>query len=301
MLLCSLVLPSVAHAVCYNPMEDNGAGGCVFKPAHHECGKTTSATNFASPVAPEITGANADLKFDNTINKKLACCMNVFGLTDPFAKFDCIQNSKDSYTDFNALWSSSDDLLYDGGQMNAILLLNGGGKPITGFYGLNGGRCDEFSEFAASGPIQPYRVGTGATPIDSTIPLPPSLPYDEIKSKIGKSFPSTVIHYKRCPILVRAAIMATCPMNPVLPIAQKTAVLTSGGVARTRCSAAGNIMIQIRMEQIYEIEGQVRLQPYDTMIERSQAGSISTQMLIQQKLGYACEPGTSRKNNVCVY
>ncbi|MCC5758143.1 hypothetical protein, partial [Klebsiella pneumoniae] len=93
--------------------------------------------------------------FNNAINKKLACCLNSFKTGDTYAKFDCIENAKTAVTDFDTLWASSDSTT-EGNQMNAFILAGPNGKPLTGFYTMEGVRCNEFSEFA--GPLQPAKV-----------------------------------------------------------------------------------------------------------------------------------------------
>jgi hypothetical protein len=143
------------------------------------------ACDATSPISPTNATGGA-LSFANVINKKLACCMNNYlppppsgtpipGETQTSAdvKFDCIDNTAKA-TDFNTLWSSSDDALSGtnqgtGGQINALLLASANGKPLTGFYTEAGARCNEFSEFDAQG-IHPGTINPSAGRLSKRLP-----------------------------------------------------------------------------------------------------------------------------------
>ena len=108
----------------------------------------------ASIVSNNVSGFDPVVKFNSVVNKKLACCLNEFGSVGSPVKFDCVQPIR-NYRDFNELWSASDPIT-DGGQINAILMVDSNGNPVSGFYGLNGVRCSEFSEFG--GDIVPAKI-----------------------------------------------------------------------------------------------------------------------------------------------
>jgi hypothetical protein len=166
---------------CAPPMEpvfSSNAITCQFIQAHHTCDDGTSSGNpsVVSTNAHPLTGTSAQ-KFDNTVNKRLACCLNQFDPNNPnaFQKFDCVDNSTTSYSTFNDLWSSSTE-----GFSNAIALTNASGQSVTGFYGLDGTRCGEFSEFAGQitttkvnqsiqSAQQNLAAGGGATSIDTCL------------------------------------------------------------------------------------------------------------------------------------
>jgi len=295
---------------CAPPMtlQMNGANSsCVFNPARNACDDGAGG-GPASEVSGNITGESAQDRFNNTINKKLACCLNEFGAMGSFVKFDCVENDISQYKSFNELWSSADTEA-EGGQLNAILLTNAQGRWLSGFYTLAGSRCEGFSEFA--GAIQPgvvnpvggvgaqmNRVGSSGfdTKNRSPIPLPGSgvgggtnaysTMSNGITQKLKQTIPTTVEDKRRCPILVRAAIVAQCPPSGDTPPA------TYEGPPR-QCSAAKDIFIHIRVEQVWEIAGQPTMMPFDTVVNRASAADISIDRIIANKYGNQCPPGQS--------
>ena len=260
---------------------------------------------MASAVSTGVTGTDDKAKFNNTVNKKLACCLN-YETGGFYAKFDCIETAKNHYSDFNALWQSV-DTTGAGGQSNAMSLANSQGKLLTGFYTLKGTRCNEFSEFA--GPITPARVnpssgtttqmdhaagGAGAV---QTIAGPTLNPPASLKPP-GAKLPTTAADRLRCPILVRAAFLAKCPDNPVVDTAPRRSYTDSSGVVH--CSHASSLQVQVRVEQITEIASMPRMKPEDTVVDAKNASAISIDQIIANKYGNQCPSGTHRQGDACV-
>jgi hypothetical protein len=287
-------------------------GKCVFDKTQHMCDAT-------SEVSKSVGGASTSAQFANARNKKLACCMNGFGgisaASTVLTKFDCIENMKETYSDFNALWASSDDA-DNGGQMNAFVLADGRGKPITGFYTENGVRCGEFNEFSST-PIQPGRInpimnsgqmnrvngaGDAFESVGSAIPNPSGTGFNFMVGKLGSSAkaPTSTADRRRCPILVRAALMVGCPRNPASSNAIEKTYEDPSTKSR-RCAVASSVQVKIRVEQVWEIAGQPKLQPVDTVIDNKAAGSISVDRIIQKKFGNQCPKGTRQQGDACVY
>jgi len=281
---------------CKLPKETDAAGNCRFIAEHHAC-DDGSASGLASAVSTHITGSTAAARFQNTVNKKLACCLNLFSTGDAYAKFDCVQNSKTHYTNFDELWDSADTAA-QGGQSNAMVLTNSMGKPMSGFYTLKGTRCHEFSEFA--GTIQPARVDSMTG--DTVKPLPgPSYTGPSSLKLPGTRIPTTAAERRRCPILVRAALVVQCPTNPVSPSAtQRTYEDTSSLPSIIRCATASSMQVHIRMEQITEIAKMPRMLPVDTVIDQRNAAAISIERILADKYGNQCPPGSHQSGDACV-
>jgi hypothetical protein len=294
----------------------------------HQCDST-------SPVASDAKSVNSGVTWSTIVNKKLACCLNdslPAGSTSGDVKFDCIDNSTQA-SDFNTLWSSSDNAL-DGGQINAMILAAANGKALTGFYTLGGARCSEFSEFDPTG-IHPGTVnpvaaqqatqqnfvnGSNSTTefAASSLPVitPPTgaLGYAMLQagfSAAGKKMlaphPETgnaadIQNAIRCPILVRAAIIASCP---AIPNGQNAVHMTATGSASasgaTRCPVADHIQVHIRAEQVFTIAGSPSVQTTDTVVDNKDATSISIGNIIRQKNGSNCLPGMVSGTNGCRY
>lgn len=297
---------------CTQPYRLNLAtGACEYKPEFNRCdeGNTVSGVP-ASEVSPYMPGTSKADAFENTVNKKLAACLNEFGTISSSVKFDCIDNSSTNYATFNDLWESADPDA-DGGQPNGFMLTNPAGRPLTGFFKLTGERCDEYSEFV--GEIKPGRLFKSGAVWDfveqgSVIPRPASglkgvdFLVNKLMSK-GKRVPLTPLEKLQCPVLVRAALVATCPKNPALPAAQRTLEIRDGlgNLLQRRCSVANAVTVHVRAEQVFAIEGAAPMKTYDTVAENSQAGSIPVSVLTASKYGSACPPGTVRQEGVCVY
>jgi hypothetical protein len=268
---------------------------------NHACSDGGGVEALVSPVSSSVSGMNAIDRFHNTLNKKLACCMNESinaGVTGAFIKFDCVDNSVEaaSHNNFNTLWTSA-DLPTDGGQSNAMVLAGPLGKYLTGFYTLDGVKCEEYSEFAE--PYTPARVKKDANGVwvkaEETGPtINPPGAFSTIFST--KSVPKLGPDMKRCPIVARAAFIASCPENPELPVVPKTYV---SGTSK-HCSSAASIQVHVRIEQIFEIEGMPKMKTVDTVAEQRLASSISVEKIIIGKSSN-CPGGATKRGDVCVY
>jgi hypothetical protein len=308
---------------CAPPLEQVVTGTtitCNFVAAHNNCddgsgpGGTVSAVSMNT--SPGTGNANTPFnRFTNTVNKRLACCVNDFDPTNPNAseKFDCIDNSApNTYSTFDVLWESATS----DGLSNAVALTSASGQPMTGFYTMSGSRCSEFSEFA--GTITPYKVnqmlkssqqtlaGSGAqTDIASTNGTPISQP-QALTSSAGwssylssKSIPQTAADMRRCPILVRAAMQATCPSAPGAPPlaagsaypSLPTPLQTYNDGGTTRCSAASQVNILLRVEQIYEIAGTAKMSTIDSVTDSRQAVQLPVSDWIKSKTAGLCADG----------
>ncbi len=301
---------------CKNP-EEGSPGSCKFIDAHHACDDGVGGGR-ASPVSSNVTGTTAAAKFDSIINKKLACCLNTQNKPlDPITKFDCIDNSKlPASTDFNSMWSKSDadtGVAGSGGQLFATVLSNAAGKPVTGFFTLDGARCNEFSEFGATGDIQTWKINptimagqqnkatASGGDVTGSIPIPTSSNYSAMKGLIKKGIPSTPAERLRCPLLVRAYIVSKCASDPTGANVMHTAHPFRPSTAPERCSSAtGGISAHFRAEQWVEIAGTPKLKTFDTAQDLS-AHSISVENILSQKNGTDCDSDTTAVGNLCEY
>ena len=268
----------------------------------HTCGSGVSA-GIESPVSATAGS------FSKVVNQKLACCMNdIFfparATAGSFIKFDCIDNSTATYTSFDDLWSKTDQdtagATYGSSTaLNAVVLAGPSNKPLTGFYTLGGARCDQYNEFGAPIKSQKLTKATNGWVADSsggtTIKAVPD-PTSTSNTLIGP--PTTASEMYRCPILVRAAMVATCPSNPDLPVVQKT-YTDSNGIKY--CSSASSIQVHVRIEQIYEIAGMPKMKTIDTIQDQRAVAGVSVDQIIAQKNGGACPAGSIKQGDVCVY
>jgi hypothetical protein len=311
---------------CSAPYELNlTTGVCEYKRVSHPCSKSSTGVVRSPYVESDPTVVQTDAGFDRLVNKKLACCINSHEVNSAgstvgtFIKYDCVQTRESDPSgaplDFNALWAASDDPL-DGGQMNALGLVNSHGQTITGFYSLKGSRCPLFSEFA--GDLTPMRVRpfisanqqnqvtstTGIEPLGSSFPLPTSASYLALRSALlartpALSVPTTIQQMNECPVLVRAALVARCPTySSSLPF---VSVRDPSLTTLVRCPVAASLMIHLRIEQLYEIAGSAPLKRFDTRASKDQIASLDVAELIASKTGNSCWPGTHKEGDICVY
>ena len=243
-------------------------------------------------------------KFNAVTNKKLACCMNQTWVAPTlnshagaFIKFDCIDNSAaNTYSNFKDLWESVDGST-EGKQSNAVALAGIQNTTLTGFYTLDGARCTQFNGFGA---ITSSKLTlTNGIWTESQVQ-----PLGYATLGVPNVVPTSADEKRRCPILVRAAMIATCPTNPELPILQKTFEYPDANnplIHVKRCSAAASIQIHVRIEQVTEIAGSPVMTPVDTFVEQRLASSISIDKIISNKSGSACPPGTYKQGEICSY
>jgi hypothetical protein len=314
-----------AHAQlcsCQPPSQVVGATCVVPSNTTNACDDGTSS-GTPSLVSTSVSGATAALKFDSVVNKKLACCLNAYDPANPAQlKYDCVDNSTTHYASFDQLWAGTDGA--DSGSQAYGLILSGGGAvsgmPLSGFYTLSGSRCSEFSEFAGpihSAKVNPmqmsgqqdkiaaigspacaimpgaYSVSASPSPLTTAVVAAGKIvPYDGLSLNDC----TEAANMRRCPILVRAAMVATCPRNPVLPGAQPTYQDTLGV---NHCLAASSVRVFIHMEQIYEVAGMPTMKTFDTY-QQQNSPSLSISGIIQNKSGNACPAGTSYKSGTCM-
>jgi len=253
-----------------------GAGMCMIDPISHTC--STGGT-VSSVAAGEV--------FDDFVNQKLKCCMHGSSPNDAFAKYDCIENASQKYQNFNELWASSDELA-NGGKMNAILLTGplGSKQALTGFYTTEGKYCSEFSEFAVpTEGIQPFKIdGATKSPIGQAYPLPNGIDTIRTQLAVKRRFPTTIDEMKRCPVLLRAALLVKCGTNtPVAGALPKTYTDLTQAKDISRCTTASSVQIHLRMEQIYQIAGQANLKTIDTITDHNQTSSISVDAILKSQ------------------
>lgn len=298
-------------------MFNRNTGVCETALPFHKAGVDDPSVP-PSEVSPRIGGADPVARWNNTINKKMAVCLNGFGLatdinatTPGTPKLDCIDNSMVTYVDFNDLWSST-DVTAEGGLPNAVVLANADGQPISGFYSLEGQRCPNCNEFA--GPIQPAMINPKGTlhENDSPVSTGPALllpgerngsdsaVYQDMKTKFtgqNKMVPTSTADRRKWPILVRTAAVYRCP-DHVGTAGSNIAVSevkdpVTGKRVSARCTAAADIKIHMRIEQITEIKGLPKMAVQDSVISGSNS-SLSIQRVIAEKFGAECPTGMRR-------
>jgi hypothetical protein len=303
---------------CAAPYEpDLGTGNCVYNRYKHACGESSSGVVRSAYGEPD--GVASDTNFQKLANKKLACCLNSHTLTSAgatqqeFVKYDCTEtkvlDSGGQRLDFNSIWAGSDDT-QDGGQLNALALVSAVGQPITGFYSLRGTRCSKFSEFG--GELRPKRVrpflvssqqanpagGSGIEDLGSVYPQPSGAAYQNLKAGINKAVPSSLQEMNDCPILVRAALVVTCPSSNG---GASPPDLRFEDTGVSRCPMASTVTVHLRIEQLYQIAGQTPLKTFDTRAMKDQIASLEVSEIISNRFGETCLPGTRRVGDVCAY
>ena len=336
--------------VCASGFVLGGNNTCIPSPsAQNACDDGSIASSPSAVSGTFSTEAALALQFKNTVNKKMACCMNVFtpGLSN--LKYDCIDNSAPKqYATFDDLWFSADPSTggqgsctsngiktngitqckgpvgggATGAQLNALVLSNAKGQPITGFYKLNGERCKEYSEFGTSG-LQPgiidlktgifknggSKLASGSLHAPPTPPMGPPLnftyPYTSNPADVP---PLTAAGAGVCPILVRAAMVATCPTNPTSASAAAVpqTLICDGdspcqpGDIPVRCTAASKIQVHVQVMQLTQIVGKLSLKTVDSVMSSNQAANISVSNIITKKNGGVCPDGAVLMGTQCV-
>jgi len=288
------------HAICAEP---NASGGTMNQ---HQC-SDGSGGGLASAVSSSISGGGTSLalQFNNAVNKKLSCCMHERTKGAQNFKFDCVDNSAlNTYHDFDDLWTRGDPGS-DGGQLNAIVLGNASGKMITGFYTLEGKRCDQYSEFGGkiySARVDPKATSTPPPPLGTWSVDAPSPPngkaLNSVETTTGLGIPTTASERLACPIVVRSAITAHCSTtNPPLPAVQT--YFKNG--SQNRCTVADKITVYLQVKQVTEIVGQKPMKTFDTFMSPNAAVQFDVGKLVGANNGGQCPDGTTRVGNQCVY
>ena len=279
---------------------------------YHSCGGGNGSSVPASIVSTLVTGdPSTPEQYNNAVNKRMGCCLHVRNtqkttftgsvpgnnISNGDEKFDCVDNAQTQYASFDDLWASSTD-----GLPNAVVLRNTFGNIITGWYMLNGQKCNEFGEFTDQ-PIQKGKVDpviksgiqmnknsdtTGNIFSSSgygTIPVPTVSSWQtDYISHVSSGFlhgpPDCQAHPNdcfRCPLLVRAAMVAKCPINNN-PSNKFT--YQDSTTHLSQCAAASSIVVHVKVEQVYEISGQKTITPINTITNSGMAGSIDVRALI---------------------
>jgi hypothetical protein len=249
---------------------------------------------------PSVPGTE-DIR--NFPNPKLKCCLNEIDgafTSDSHLKFDCIENAGKS-ANFDTLWAGSDQDV-NGSAPYATLLAGFGGKPISGFYALEGGslrRCGEYSEFAALGPIQGYRIDGAQTVVQQNsvgagqmvangapLPVPQGVAFTHIRTEVrkkGKIIPTTIEDMRRCPVLLRAATVVSCKKPAAGQNPPKTYVDASASADKVRCTSGSVVQIHVQLRQLHEITGQATLKTVDTVLDSSQLSTISVEDILKTR------------------
>ncbi len=293
---------------------DRVTSKCTWDPAAHQCDST-------SPLPAKTRENQAFPSWSQIVNKRVACCTNDMDANtiSSSVKFDCVDNSEFAKTaSFNALWAADPSTL--GGQLNAVVLSTGNYQPLTGWYTLDGRRCSEFSEFSTipiiPGTVPPMVVAGQQEKVTApwvatgtAIPMPSGQAFDEIVSKLGprargpdpsKGSPLELNHARRCPLLVRAALITRCPNNP--PQGTNAPRFTVEDASKiTRCPSADSAQVHVRVEQVFRIAGEPQMAPVDTIIDQKSAGTLNVSEVIRTKNGGKCLPGMISSGGVCKY
>lgn len=264
-------------------------------PDYHSC-----STPANSQIMPSVPGSE-DIR--NFLNPKLKCCLNEIDgafTSGSHLKFDCIENAGVA-PNFDLLWAGKDQDL-NGSAPYATLLAGFGGKPISGFYALENGslrRCSEFSEFAALGSIQGFRVdpvqkvvqqdsvGAGQmVSVGSALPVPTGPSFVHIRTEVrkkGKTIPTTIDEVRRCPVLLRAATVVSCKKPAAGQVPPKTYSDPSAPADKTRCTSGSVVQIHVQLRQLHEITGQPTMKTVDTVVDSSQLSTISVEEILKSR------------------
>ena len=275
------------------------------------------SSGVPSPVSQNLSGATVRDQFNNAANPKLACCLNSFDRknTANALKYDCIQNADTTPANFDDLWMSTDPV-ETGGQGNAIVLTDGSGRPMTGFFTLTGARCNEYSEFA--GPIREATVNPAQLASQQTLSGnkfdqnfiqfsgnvigPPSRATHAYFTK--KSVPDQATQPARaareCPLLARAAIVVTCGTENVTGQLSQQFTDSKGHV---HCLAAKTVKVHLRIQQVYKITGIPPIKTFDTVmdLEEAKRSGVNMEGMIRARTGGFCPVGSTYVEGNCLF
>ena len=288
---------------------------CEWDATAHECDST-------SPLPSKLSDGGKNFPaWDSIINKRLSCCVNDMNANtlSSSVKFDCVDNSSfAAKSNFNDLWAQDPSQL--AGQLNALVLASGNYQPLTGWYTTEGKRCSEFSEFSLN-PIIPGTVNPVTTTIQqdklagdwlatgTPIPMPVGDAYFDITSKLGARArapnPSAMTleelnNARRCPILIRAALVTQCP-HPTTTANAPQYTVTDQPTGITRCPSASGIQVHVRVEQVFKITGQDTLRTMDTIMDQKSANHLNVGELLKKKDQNSCLPGMKMVGSTCSY
>jgi hypothetical protein len=105
---------------------------------------------------------------------------------------------------------------------------------------------------------------------------------------------------RRCPILVRAAMITRCPAAPPngnIPNYR----YVDPGTNRVSCPVAASVQVHIRTEQVFRITGQPVMQTVDTVLDQKSVGTLNVTDVIKRKNAMQCLPGMTMTPTGCTY
>jgi hypothetical protein len=100
---------------------------------------------------------------------------------------------------------------------------------------------------------------------------------------------------------VRAAIVTHCPSLNTATVTNAPKYTIKDPSNVIRCTAADNIQVHVRVEQVFQTAGEPPINPIDTVVDRKNAASISLEQIIRQKQNGACLPGMQGGASGCHY
>lgn len=210
---------------------------CSYNWAEHTCGTDGF---FASKM---FDGVNLG---KTVVNRKLACCLNGGATVNPAdnnctppidtpsascAKLDCIETPAlvPGATAFDNLYNAAGgdpSLDANVSRPNRLFLVDGVGRPITGYYNEAGDRC----------------LLTGETPTQQM---------NRYDTSIATTSPPAGMD-RNCRFLVRAALEVRCPANTgVVNPTFRTAGIAGGPASPViRCPAASEVIVHLDISDI---------------------------------------------------
>jgi hypothetical protein len=276
-----------AHAqnICANPMftENNTPDPCtnIVASAENNCGPAVSGGS-ASLLSTDVA-----MTATNTINKKLACCLNGWKSRAAFPgdyKLDCVQNwsqAQASVTTFDQLYTSAAD---PSGVNARYVPLDPSGTPLVGFYRTNGTRCNFTGNNTALLAAMDNALTTAAAVNAPGGTLP--------------NFGNPAAPDPRCGLVLRAALKVICPSpEPTLNInAEQGRSITVGGVTRCRAAEFIRPVFDLRDVSNPGIVGRSRL-PGFTMMEVALGNQNQPPLQVMQNPGFNYRAVLSRLFN----
>jgi hypothetical protein len=144
-------------------------------------------------------------------------------------------------------------------------------------------------------------ASTGIEDLGSVYPLPTGAAYQNLKAGINKGVPTTLQEMNECPILVRAALVVTCPPSNGGASLPELRLQEPADATVIRCPTASSVTVHLRIEQLYQIAGQTPLKTFDTRAMKDQITNLAVADIIGNRFGETCLPGTRRVGDLCTY
>ncbi len=289
---------------------------CKIKESVHMCDNGDSS-GVPSPVSQNLSGSTARDQFNNAANPKLACCLNSFDRKNPSnaLKYDCIHSADQAPSRFDDLWMSTDPV-ETGGQGNAIVLTDGSGRPVTGFFTLTGARCNEYSEFAGQireATVNPVQIASqqslSGNKFDQNSiqfsgnvigPAPRAASWFSSNKSVPDQASKPAQAARECPILARAALVVNCGSDDVPGQLPQQFTDSKGNV---HCLAAKSIKVHLRIQQVYRITGVPPIKTFDSIMDLDEAKrtGINMEGMIRARAGAYCPVGSSYVEGSCLF